>query len=38
MELTHINKEGRAKMADVSKKDYTIREAVAAGSIYLLKK
>ncbi|MGE5628969.1 MAG: cyclic pyranopterin monophosphate synthase MoaC [Solirubrobacterales bacterium] len=35
MELTHINKQGRAKMVDVSEKDETIREAVAKGSIYM---
>lgn len=35
MELTHINSEGRARMVDVSKKSETIREAVAAGSIYM---
>ena len=33
MELTHINKEGRAKMVDVSEKLDTIREAIAIGAI-----
>lgn len=33
MELTHINKEGRAKMVDVSEKLDTTREAIAIGAI-----
>ena len=32
IELSHINKEGRAMMVDVSIKDDTHREAVASGS------
>lgn len=35
MELTHINEQGRAKMVDVSDKAETIREAVAAGSVFM---
>ena len=31
--LTHINKQGRAKMVDVSAKDDTLRVAVACGTI-----
>ena len=34
-ELTHINNEGRAKMVDVSEKQLTLREAVAAGTVYV---
>ena len=34
-ELTHFNKEGRAKMVDVSEKQVTLREAVAGGTVYL---
>ncbi|QCX34139.1 cyclic pyranopterin monophosphate synthase MoaC [Caloramator sp. E03] len=37
MELTHINKEGRARMVDVSLKDETLREAVAKGYVYMKK-
>jgi cyclic pyranopterin monophosphate synthase len=33
MELTHINEEGRARMVDVSYKEITTREAVAAASV-----
>jgi cyclic pyranopterin phosphate synthase len=33
--LTHLDKEGRAKMVDVSKKQMTEREAVARGAVYL---
>lgn len=35
MDFTHINEQGRAKMVDVSEKLETIREAVAAGSIFM---
>jgi len=35
--LTHINKEGRAKMVDVSEKSQTKREAVASAKIYMKK-
>lgn len=35
MELTHINKEGRARMVDVSLKDETLREAVAKAYVYM---
>ena len=34
-ELTHFNAEGRAKMVDVSKKQTTLREATAAGTVYV---
>ncbi|KPU42736.1 cyclic pyranopterin monophosphate synthase accessory protein [Oxobacter pfennigii] len=37
MEFTHLNKEGRARMVDVSGKDDTLREAIAAGFIYMKK-
>lgn len=33
--LTHIDKEGKVKMVDVSKKGATLREAVAAGSVHM---
>jgi cyclic pyranopterin phosphate synthase len=33
--LTHVDKEGRAKMVDVSKKPVTRREAIAQGSVYM---
>jgi len=33
MDLTHINREGRARMVDVTAKDETLREAVAGGRI-----
>jgi len=33
-ELTHFNDEGRAMMVDVSEKESTFREAVAAGIVY----
>lgn len=35
MELTHINKEGRARMVDVSLKDETLREAIAKAYVYM---
>lgn len=35
--LTHIDKEGKIKMVDVSKKTSTLREAVASGSISMEK-
>ena len=35
MELTHVDKNGHARMVDVSEKNSTIREAVASGRIYL---
>ena len=34
-ELSHINKDGRARMVDVSIKDDTLREAIASGSIFM---
>ena len=37
MEFTHLNKEGRARMVDVSDKDETHREAIARGSIFMKK-
>ncbi|WMJ79732.1 cyclic pyranopterin monophosphate synthase MoaC [Clostridium sp. MB40-C1] len=36
-ELTHINKEGRARMVDVSDKDKTKRVGIACASIYMKK-
>jgi cyclic pyranopterin phosphate synthase len=33
--LTHLDKKGRAKMVDVSKKAETLREAVVRGSIFM---
>ena len=36
-ELTHFNKEGRAKMVDVSEKKATLRQAVAGGTVHLNK-
>ncbi|ACT33607.1 cyclic pyranopterin monophosphate synthase MoaC [Clostridium botulinum C] len=36
-ELTHINKQGRARMVDVSHKDKTKRVGVASASIYMKK-
>ncbi|MEW6213718.1 MAG: cyclic pyranopterin monophosphate synthase MoaC [Nitrospirota bacterium] len=35
MKLTHLDKEGRAKMVDVTEKPSTQREAVAKGSVYM---
>ena len=35
--LTHINKEGKATMVDVSSKKTTKREAVARGAVYMKK-
>lgn len=35
MDLTHINEQGRAKMVDVSEKSETIREAIAAGTVFM---
>ncbi len=35
--LTHIDKEGKATMVDVSNKSATQREAVASGSVYMKK-
>ncbi|MFA5352912.1 MAG: cyclic pyranopterin monophosphate synthase MoaC [Thermodesulfovibrionales bacterium] len=35
MELTHFDKEGKARMVDVSEKAVSHREAVAAGSIFM---
>lgn len=34
-ELSHFNNEGRARMVDVSEKPSTLREAVAAGTVFL---
>ena len=33
MDFTHINEQGRARMVDVTDKDITNREAVAAGTV-----
>jgi cyclic pyranopterin phosphate synthase len=33
--LTHLNKDGMAKMVDISKKPLTHREALAKGSVYI---
>ncbi len=35
MELTHLDKEGHARMVDVTEKPLTHREAVAFGSVYM---
>jgi len=35
MEFTHFDKEGKARMVDVSGKTPAIREAVAAGSVHM---
>ena len=34
-DFTHINKQGRAKMVDVSEKDITARTARAMGTVYM---
>lgn len=34
-ELTHFNKEGRARMVDVSGKDNTTRQATAAATVFM---
>lgn len=36
--LTHFDKQGRAKMVDVSKKTETVREAVVRGSVFMNRK
>lgn len=33
--LTHLDKEGKAKMVDITEKPLTLREAVAKGSVYM---
>lgn len=35
MEFTHFNEKGRAKMVDVSEKPDTLREAAAAGRVFM---
>lgn len=35
MRFTHLDKQGKAKMVDVSEKPSTAREAVARGSVYV---
>ncbi|QSQ09349.1 Cyclic pyranopterin monophosphate synthase [Koleobacter methoxysyntrophicus] len=35
MEFTHFNENGRAKMVDVSEKPDTLREAAAAGRVFM---
>lgn len=35
--LTHFDKQGRAKMVDISSKKETLREAVVRGSVYMNK-
>ena len=35
MEFTHFDAEGNARMVDVSRKQDTVREATAAGSIFM---
>jgi cyclic pyranopterin phosphate synthase len=35
MELSHLDDKGRAQMVDVSAKDITVREAVAAGQVHM---
>lgn len=34
-EFTHFNKEGRARMVDVTKKEATVRTASATGKVYM---
>ena len=36
--LTHLDKKGRARMVDVTKKAETLREAVVRGSVYMNQK
>jgi len=36
MSLSHIDDEGKARMVDVSEKDVTFREAIAAGRVVML--
>ncbi len=33
--LTHLDKEGKAKMVDVTEKPSTVREAIARGAVYV---
>ncbi|MEK6527957.1 MAG: cyclic pyranopterin monophosphate synthase MoaC [Nitrospirota bacterium] len=35
--LTHFDKKGKSKMVDISNKSATLREAVAAGAVYMKK-
>ena len=35
MGLTHVDKDGKAKMVDISGKDVTLREATATGSVII---
>lgn len=35
MELTHVDKDGKAKMVDISGKDVTLREATATGRVII---
>lgn len=35
--LTHFDKQGRAKMVDISSKKETVREAIVRGSVYMNK-
>lgn len=35
MKLTHFDEKGKARMVDVSEKPLTMREAIAAGSVYM---
>ncbi len=37
LKLTHIDKQGRAKMVDVSHKRETLREAIVRGSVFMNK-
>jgi len=37
LRLTHIDKQGRAKMVDVSRKRETLREAIVRGSVFMNK-
>ena len=34
-EFTHLDEQGRARMVDVSDKDRTVRQAVAAGAVHM---
>ena len=35
MEFSHFNEQGRARMVDVTEKNATFRQAVAAGTVYM---
>lgn len=35
MKLTHFDKEGKARMVDITEKKFTVREAIAKGSVLM---